>query len=210
MKICVTIDTGNMPPEHGKIFVQGTYQVKKEPRTESGSPRAIDGYAVVCLWWCFFWRYAVLWTGLLLAGGYFLNLLFRIVGGTGVLFLVTFVYSSLMNAVASFAVFWYILNRPLGKAHICLSIRTGLPVLRGKFWSWFQYYWRFLLFSLGISMFFGALLPVAALWMGQEPLVYLRYSRYVGNLSILPASLLAFLLLLRRKGDKNLLRISSR
>lgn len=64
-------------------------------------------------------------------------------------------------------------------------------------------------FSFGIALLSGALLPLAARWLGQEPLAFLKYSKYVGNVSMIPASLFAFQLLMRRKGGKQLLRIST-
>ena len=42
-----------------------------------------------------------------------------------------------------------------------------------------------------------------------RPVAFLKYSKYVGNVSMIPASLFAFQLLMRRKGGKQLLRIST-
>ena len=125
------------------------------------------------------------------------------------LFLITLCYSSIANAIASLIVLLYILNKHLKNSPLILSTVSVEPTLKAKLWSWFHYYWRFLLFSLGIAILLGGLLPLIAQWFDQDPISSLKYSKYIGNISMLPASWLAFWLLLRRKGKKQLLRIST-
>lgn len=160
-------------------------------------------------WWIFFWRYAILFIALSLGGGIILNTFAAVWPDAKSLFLITLCYSSVANAVASLVVFLYILNKHLKNSSLILSTASVEPILKEKLWSWFHYYWRFLLFSFGIAILLGGLLPLIAQWFGQDPISSLKYSKYIGNISMLPASWFAFWLLLRRKGKKQLLRIST-
>lgn len=161
------------------------------------------------VWWSFFWRYSILFILFLLGGGIILNAFAAIWPDAKFLFLITLCYSSIANAIASLIVLLYILNKHLKNSPLILSTVSVEPTLKTKLWSWFHYYWRFLLFSLGIAILLGGLLPLIAQWFGQDPISSLKYSKYIGNISMLPASWLAFWLLLRRKGEKQLLRIST-
>ena len=163
---------------------------------------------VLRFWWLFFWRYALLFFVFLLFGGLALNELVIIWPDEKFLFLATLCYSSIANAIASLIVLLYILNKHLKNSSLILSTVSVEPTLKEKLWSWFHYYWRFLLFSFGIAMLLGSLLPLIAQWFGQDPISSLKYSKYIGNISMFPASLLAFWLLLRRNGSRQLLRIS--
>ena len=146
---------------------------------------------------------------IMLLGGLALNELVIIWPDEKFLFLATLCYSSIANAIASLIVLLYILNKHLKNSPLILSTVSVEPTLKVKLWSWFHYYWRFLLFSLGIAILLGGLLPLIAQWFGQDPISSLKYSKYIGNISMLPASWLDFWLLLRRKGKKQLLRIST-
>ena len=181
-------------------------QVESLPVDEGNQAKGARVFLLV--WWRFFWRSALLWAALLLGGGNLLNLLSKFILDSSFLFSVTLIYSGTANVLASFLVFFYILNRPFKKSVAVLSIANGRSVFRMKLKSWFHYYWRFILFSFGLAMLLGALLPIVAHWLGEDPLAFLKYSKYVGNISMIPASLLAFWLLLRRKGGKSLLQIT--
>lgn len=149
-------------------------------------------------WWRFFWRYLLLLALLLLCGGVALNWLGGLFPAQS-LFLLTMFWSSLVHAGASLAVFLYVLDRKFGKSGWKLAIpgdRCGIPK---RLWVWFLFYWRFILFSLAISIGLGALLPLAVRWAGYDPVSALKYSKYIGNFSVLPASLLSFLFLMCRK-----------
>lgn len=161
------------------------------------------------VWWSFFWRYSILFALLLLGGGIVLNTLAAFWPDAQSLFLITLCYSSVANALASLVVFLYILDKHFKNASFILSTASIEPTLKAKLLSWFHYYWRFLLLSCGIAILLGGLLPLITQWFGHDPISSLKYSKYIGNISILPASLLAFWLLLRRKGKKQLLRIST-
>lgn len=161
------------------------------------------------IWWRFFWRYAILFTLFLLGGGMILNAFAKVWPDAKLLFFITLCYSSIANAIASLIVLLYILNKQLKNSPLILATVSVKPALRTKIWGWFQYFWRFLLFLLGIALLLGGLLPLIAQWFGYDPISSLKYSKYVGNISMLPASLLAFWILLRRKGGKQLLKIST-
>ena len=180
-----------------------------EPSKVSVPGEGVGSWELLGVWWRFFWRYAIVGALLLLGGGCILNFLSGILYDSRLLFILTLIYSSTANAAASLCVFVYILNRHFRRSAVMVSTAAGRPVFRAKLRAWFHYYWRFLLFSFGIALLSGALLPLAARWLGQEPLAFLKYSKYVGNVSMIPASLFAFRLLMRRKGGKQLLRIST-
>ena len=161
------------------------------------------------IWWLFFWRYAVLFILFLVVGGIILNAFAAIWPDAKFLFLITLCYSSIANALASLIVFLYILNKHFKNSGLILSTFSSGRALKEKLLCWFHYYWRFLLFSFGIAILLGGLLPLIAHVFGQDLISSLKYSKYIGNISMLPASWLAFWLLLRRRGKKQLLRIST-
>ena len=148
-------------------------------------------------WWRFAWRYVLLLALLLLVGGAALNWLGGLFPAKS-LFLLTVFWSALVHAGASLAVFLYILDRRFGKSGWKLTIPGERPGIAKRLWTWFLFYWRFILFSLAVSIGLGALLPLAVYWAGYDPLDALKYSKYIGNFSVLPASLFSFLFLMYR------------
>lgn len=161
------------------------------------------------VWWRFFWRYAILFIALLLVGGTILNALVWLLSNMTLLYFVTLLYSGLVNICASVVVFFYILNRRFKRSSIILVLNTPEPTFRTKLQSWFHYYWRFLLFSFSLSLLLGGLLPLVARIMGYDPLSVLKYSKYVGNFSMIPASFLAFWLFLRQARRKGIMQIAT-
>ena len=161
------------------------------------------------VWWRFFWRYAILLIALLLVGGTILNALVWLLPNMTLLYFVTLLYSGLVNICASVVVFFYILNRRFKRSSIILVLNTPEPTFRTKLQSWFHYYWRFLLFSFSLSLLLGGLLPLVARIMGYDPLSVLKYSKYVGNFSMIPASFLAFWLFLRQARRKGIMQIAT-
>jgi len=149
-------------------------------------------------WWRFVWRYLLLLVLLLLGGGLILNWLGMLFPAKS-LFLLTVFWSALVHAGASLAVFLYILDRKFGKSGWKLTIPGERPGIAKRLWTWFLFYWRFILFSLAVSIALGALLPLVARWAGCDPVSALKYSKYIGNFSVLPASLLSFLFLMYRR-----------
>ena len=161
------------------------------------------------VWWRFFWRYAILFIALLLVGVTILNALVFLLPNMTLLYFVTLLYSGLVNICASVVVFFYILNRRFKRSSIILVLNTPEPTFRTKLQSWFHYYWRFLLFSFSLSLLLGGLLPLVARIMGYDPLSVLKYSKYVGNFSMIPASFLAFWLFLRQARRKGIMQIAT-
>lgn len=161
------------------------------------------------IWWRFFWRYAVLFWAFLLFGGMILNATVWFFPDMTVLYLITLFYSGLINVLASAIIFFYILNRQFKNSALVLSLTCCNISFKEKLQIWFQYYWRFLLFSVSLSLLLGALLPLAARLLGYEPTSALKYSKYIGNFSIIPASFLAFWLFLRRGKRKGILHINN-
>ena len=159
-------------------------------------------------WWRFFWRYLLLLALLLLCGGIALNWLSGLLPAKS-LFLLTASWSALVHAGASLTVFLYILNRKFGKSEWKLTIPGDRPGVLKRLWVWFLFYWRFILFSLAISIALGALLPLVVRWAGYDPVSALKYSKYIGNFSVLPASLFSFLFLMcRRERRRRLVLVS--
>jgi len=159
-------------------------------------------------WWRFVWRYLLLLALLLLCGGLALNWLGTVFPAKS-LFLLTAFWSALVHAGASLAVFLYVLNRKFGKSEWKLAIPGDRPGIPKRLWVWFLFYWRFILFSVAISIGLGALLPLAARWAGYDPVSALKYSKYIGNFSVLPASLFSFLFLMyRRERRRRLVLVS--
>ena len=125
------------------------------------------------------------------------------------LYVITLLYSGLVNILASAAIFFHILNRRFKHSTLILSLDSCNISFKTKLLSWFHYYWRFLLFSVSLSLLLGALLPLTARLLGYDPMRVLKYSKYIGNFSIIPASFLAFWLFLRHEKRKGLLRITT-
>ena len=161
------------------------------------------------IWWSFFWRFALLFTILLLVGGFCLNFLAQYGYNSKYLVLLNYAYSTLVNAASSFVVLLFILNRRFGKSTWMLASISQTPSFWNKLFGWFQYYWRFVLFSFALALLFGGTLPFLAQALGRDPVSFLKYSSYVGNISIIPASWLAFSLVLRRQKKKQTFQIVS-
>ena len=116
-------------------------QVESLPVDEGNQAKGARVFLLV--WWRFFWRYAILWAALLLGGGNLLNLLSKFILDSSFLFSVTLIYSGTANVLASFLVFFYILNRPFKKSVAVLSTANGRSVFRTKLKSWFYliFFW---------------------------------------------------------------------
>jgi hypothetical protein len=176
------------------------------------SKTARDKYSlslILRIWWSFFWRFALLFTILLLAGGFCLNFLAQHGYDSKYLILLNYAYSTLANAVSSLVVLLFILNRRFGKSAWKLASISQTPSFWNKLFGWFQYYWRFVLFTFALALLLGGTLPFLAQALGRDPVSFLKYSSYVGNISIIPASWLAFSLVLRQQKRKQAFQIIS-
>jgi small-conductance mechanosensitive channel len=172
---------------------------------------------VVLIWWRFFWRYAFLLATLLLAGGFLINLLSGICCQPKFFFLASLSYGLALNAIVSFFVLKFILGRKVGKSGLIVipailkqrepeAIQHKISFGRALF-TWWGYFWRFVLLAFGIGFALGALLPVIGEMLGYDSLKLLKYSKYVGNFAVIPASLLVFTLMMWRKEKRRKLDI---
>ncbi len=167
---------------------------------------------VVLIWWRFFWRYAFILAVLLLSGGFLINWLSGICYQPKIFFLASLSYGLVLNGIVSFFVLKFILGRKVGKSGLIVipailkrnepeatehKINFGRVLL-----AWWGYFWRFVLLAFGIGFALGALLPIIGEMLGYDSLKLLKYSKYVGNFAVIPASLLVFTLLMWRKEKK--------
>ena len=172
---------------------------------------------VVLIWWRFFWRYALILATLLLLGGFLINLLSGICYQPKVFFLASLSFGLVLNAIVSFFVLKFILGRKVGKSGLVVvpailkrnepeitehKISFGRALL-----TWWGYFWRFVLLAFGIGFMLGALLVLIGENLGYNTISLLKYSKYVGNFAVIPASLLVFTLLMWRKEKKRKLDI---
>jgi hypothetical protein len=177
--------------------------------TESKTSSRVDFKDVVKTWWKFFWRYAVLLVAMLVANGLIINQLSKAFdypslfywGGMGISFL--------LHLLVSFLIFNSILGKQVGKSGLIIVptvVRQRTPDNQQPEVSfprtaltWWNYFWRFALFAFAIAFTLGALLPIVGEYFGYNPYKLLKYSKYIGNISVIPASLLVFMLLMWRK-----------
>ena len=167
---------------------------------------------VVLIWWRFFWRYAFILTVLLLLGGFLINWLSGICYQPKVFFLASLSYGFVLNAIVSFFVLKFILGRKVGKSGLIVvpavfkrnepeatehKVSFGRALL-----TWWGYFWRFVLLAFGIGCTLGAVLVIIGEMLGHDALKLVKYSPYVGNFTVIPASLLVFTLLMWRKEKK--------
>ena len=158
---------------------------------------------IVLVWWRFFWRYAIVFSTFLGLGGLLLNLLhsYNFVLPQGIYFVILF-YGFFSNLVASFVVFYYIIGREFKKSPYILALPSSNFKTLAIFLSWGNYFLHFILMAVAISFFLGAIFPFIVKFLGYDPLTFLKYSKYLGNFAILPASFITFLILLWRKNEK--------
>lgn len=158
------------------------------------------------VWWRFFWRYAVIFIVLNVVAGATINY-FGQYFPKG-LYATTMFYGLCANLLASSLVMFYCLNRKFKKSSIVLQAQNGTNSLAGKLWIWFLYFWRFILLAFAIGFALGAILPVMLKYAGFDPVISLKYAKYMGNIAMLPASWLAFTsMACRRKESKRKLNV---
>ncbi len=158
------------------------------------------------VWWRFFWRYGLFFIALILLSGLLLNLLNPLPPFWSYMVLLS---SGLCaNIVASMIGIIYQLNRKFGKSPLILQGRKEAISYFGMFWIWLQYFWRFSVIAVAIAAILGYMLPICFRHAGLDPLKALEYSKYLGNISIPPASFLAFISLICRKEGRQALRIA--
>ncbi|MDD5597429.1 MAG: hypothetical protein PHV82_05760 [Victivallaceae bacterium] len=163
---------------------------------------------VVKVWWKFFWRYAVLLTTMLIANGLIINRLSKTYDYPTFFFLLSISVNLGLNLLVSFLIFNSILGKPLGKSGLVIvpaavkRCNPGAPPAKMNPFritlAWWNYFWRFALFAFAIAFTLGALFPIIGEHFGYAPYSLLKYSKYIGNISVVPASLLVFILLMWR------------
>ena len=158
---------------------------------------------IVLVWWRFFWRYAIVFSTFLCLGGLLLNLLnsYNLVLPQGIYFAILF-YGFFSNLIASLVVFYYIFGREFKKSPYILALPSSNFKTLAIFLSWGNYFLHFILMAIAISFFLGALFPFIVKFLGYDPLIFLKYSKYLGNFAVLPASFISFLILMWRKDEK--------
>lgn len=164
---------------------------------------------VVKAWWKFFWRYAILLVVMLVANGLLINQLSKAFDYPSLFFWGSIGGNFLLNIIVSFLIFNSILGKQLGKSNFIIvpsvvkrrdpeSQQPEISFFRAAL-TWWNYFWRFALFAFAIAFTLGALLPIVGEMFGYNPFELTKYSKYLGNISVIPASLLVFILLMWRK-----------
>ncbi len=172
---------------------------------------------VLTVWWRYFWRYAIAFALLLFLGGYLLNHLRKIYYNPELFFWGSLSYGFLLNIIVSFAIFKFIIGKQVGKSELILvpavvkrnnsdpeQFKVGFFRL---FFTWWGYFWRFALFAFAIGFALGATYIVVGGMLGYDTLKLAAYSKYLGNIAVIPASLLVFILLMWRKEKRRKLDI---
>ena len=164
---------------------------------------------VVRVWWKFFWRYAVLLSAMLVANGIILNRLAKAFDYPSLFYWGGLYVSFMLHLLVSFLIFNSILGKQVGKSGLVFvpsAVKQRTPENQYPKVSfprtaltWWNYFWRFALFAFAIAFTLGALLPIVGEYLGYNPYKLLKYSKYLGNISVIPASLLVFMLLMWRK-----------
>jgi hypothetical protein len=177
--------------------------------TESKTNSRVDLKDVVKAWWKFFWRYAILLVVMLVANGLLINQLSKAFDYPSLFFWGSIGGNFLLNLLVSFLIFNSILGKQLGKSNFIIvpavvkrrnpdSPQPEVSFPRTAL-TWWNYFWRFALFAFAIAFTLGALLPIVGEMLGYNPFELTKYSKYLGNISVMPASLLVFMLLMWRK-----------
>lgn len=161
--------------------------------------------AINVVWWRFFWRYAVVFILLNLVAGIVVNY-FGHLFPKG-LYATTIFYGLFANLVASLGVMLYCIDRKFKGSSLVLQTKNIKKGITYKLWTWLLYFWRFILMAFAIGFLFGALFPLLLKLIGVDPVVALKYSKYLGNIAVLPASYLTFISLTWRKESKQTLRV---
>ena len=165
-----------------------------------------DLRAVTIVWWRFFWRYAIFFCGINLLIGICANFLGYLLSQK--LYLLMMLSGIVANIISTMMAMFFCLNRKFQKSPLVLHGRDENLLRRQKLWIWGCYFWRFAIMAFIIGFIMGALLPICFQYLGGESIKALKYSKYLGNIAILPASYLSFLSLIYRKEKRQILRIA--
>lgn len=177
--------------------------------TDSKTSSKVDFKDVVKAWWKFFWRYAILLVIMLVANGLLINQLSKAFDYPSFFFWGSIGGNFILNLLVSFLIFNSILGKKFRKSNFIIvpavvkqrdpdNPQPEVSFLRTTL-TWWNYFWRFALFAFAIAFTLGALLPIVGEMFGYNPFELTKYSKYLGNISVVPASLLVFIILMWRK-----------
>ena len=158
------------------------------------------------VWWRFFWRYAIIFVAVNLFSGITMNYFGHLLPKG--LYMIMLLSGILANIVATLLVMFYCLDHKSKKSPLILQGKSENINNWNKLWIWFLYFWRFAIIAFAIGFLLGALLPICFKYAGIDPVKALKYSKYLGNIAVLPASYLAFISLVCRKEKRQTLKIA--
>ena len=158
------------------------------------------------VWWRFFWRYAIVFVVVNFLFGFVLNSLGQSI--SSYIYLIAIFYGVWANLIATLVAMFYCLGRRFKKSALVLCVRRNPSGISYKLWVWFRYFVRFIIFAFAIGFALGAGLPLLFKLFGHDPMVALKYSKYMGYIAILPASYMAFRTLARRRIEKSTLVVT--
>ena len=167
---------------------------------------------VISIWWKFFWRYALLFVVMLFINGVIINQVGKFIDSPSLIFWGSIGGNYLVNILVSLFIFHCILGKQLGKSEYILvpSSKKENSTKLSSFQvllTWWSYFWRFSLFAFALAFTIGALLPHIGESLGYNPFTAAKYSKYVGNISVIPASLCVFLILMWRTKKRRKLEL---
>lgn len=165
-----------------------------------------DLKAVTIVWWRFFWRYAIFFCAINLLIGLLINFLGYLISRK--LYLLMMLSGVIANIISTMSAMFFCLNHKFQKSSLVLHGRDEDLSFRLKLLTWFRYFWRFAIMAFALGFIFGALLPICFQYFGGDSIKALKYSKYLGNIAVLPASYLSFISLICRKEKRQILRIA--
>lgn len=175
--------------------------------TEDKRPKFSE---IIKVWWRFFWRYAIIFVLFLLIGGLIINQLGKANANSSSLYAASLIYGLIANMLVSLLVFKMILGKQRGKSNLILvpaSVKRKAPDARtfkiNNFrlvLTWWGYFWRFALFAFAVGFTFG--------YLNQKyGISIFGNAKILGNIAVLPGSLIVFLILMWRKSKRRKLDI---
>ena len=165
-----------------------------------------DLKAATVVWWRFFWRYALVFVAIILLMGFSVNFLGNL--QPHCLYRITLLAGVFANIIATMSGLFYCLDRKFKESPIVLTGKKENTGIVNRLWICFLYFLRFSLLAIAIAVFLGYMLPLCFKCVGAEPAKALKYSKYLGDVSLIPASYLAFISLVCRKEKRQTLRIA--
>ena len=158
------------------------------------------------VWWRFFWRYTVCFSAIILVVGISVNFCGR--ANPSYIYKVTLLSGLFANVLGTLCSMFFCVNRKFRNSPLVLQGKNTNTSLTGILWIWFIFFWRFFFLAIAIASILGYMLPICFQYAGFDPLKALKFSKYLGNISTLPASFLAFISMVCRKEKHQTLKIA--